>query len=284
MTTSAPLYASTLGRIWLMIRLDYALYRWQVLRAIGLFALAAFVVPRIPLFFGEDLVNFSETYVRANMYDVHLAFGYVAVFFGWLAYCNRRTQHAKSIAFAHTPARLGEQIVCSFVFGLVLCVLMWLAVQLNQFVSWLTLPIDLPLRFDWLPDTDSQFIIYSGYVVHNPIVLTLINLGYIGLGFFTLVLGSISFRNIIKGWFIALAALAAGSFIVFSPQIYLSKLLLDSLVHQESSTGEITYVQTNALGYERMEVIFTTYLSILLPTLALVLGWLVYRKLKTIKK
>ncbi|MDO4692971.1 MAG: hypothetical protein Q4A64_08880 [Porphyromonadaceae bacterium] len=286
MTTTRPLYASTLGRIWLMIRLDYYLYRWHVLRGIGLFALAAFVVPRIPLFFGEDLQNFSQTYVRANMYDVHLAFGYISVFFGWLAYCNRRTQHSRSIAFAHTPVRLGEQAVSSLVFALAMCVLMWLAVQLNQLVSWLTLPVELPLSFDLVPETDLKSFLYAGYQQDNtePVLVNVVNISHRVLAFLALLLGSISFRNIIKGWFISSTILVIGTFLVFSPQIHLNRYLFESRISQESASGELTYAYTNALEYERLQTIFTTSLSVLLPAIMLIVGWLLYRKLKTIAK
>lgn len=277
---------SSLGRIWLLLRLDYALYRKQMFIGAMIFFLAGFFLPRLPLLWGEDYYSWSGEYARSNIYGLELILGWFVAFFYWLVYLNRRIQHPQTMPFSLLPHRRGELIVASLIVALGVWAVLYFVVQAIQILSWCTLSVEMELQGYILPlDNMRGFVVTHNLTGILPLKL-LADWSMILVVLLLFVWGSISFRHILSGWLISFALLLVGGYVISDPVRYVAKHgprpASDPGVGVDATL--LSSVHDRGLNWtlEQIDRFIVGYIALVGVLLLCLISWLIYRKIKTI--
>lgn len=287
----AQLCQSTRGRILLALRLDWGLYGRPLLIGAGVFALCCFCFPRLEMFFGASIEDFTYDYLNyygSRYYYNFMFLGYILGFFGWLLYCNRRVQHTLSSAFALMPLRLSEHIASALVFALWIGLSVWAAVQAAQLLSWLTLPVNPDLYWHALPTPrlfgGFLFAINSGSwsliieAVINWLVLLLVML--VG------VWASLRFRSIIKGWCVWFASVVIGVLLLSASMVLLSSSSVQQIRISTDAGSRLVAVETMGWYWYNAQpsYIMNGCFCLILLCLIVFMLWCIRHTLKTIAR
>ncbi len=137
---------SWLGRIWLMLKMDFHIYKRGGLICIGLILLFFNLIGRLGSFFEFDLT--TSTFLTMNVWARFSLIG-IPLLIIYAYYINRRVQHAQGIAFVLLPSNLFEKVL-SLISG-VICIMVtaWISCYASILIDGILAPsrVNLSISF-----------------------------------------------------------------------------------------------------------------------------------------
>lgn len=138
MTTT--LYNSSLGRIYMMLRVDAVNNKRTLLTLLGAFLGLVYGVPRILGILNVGLTRFNEIWGDTYSFSAVQSLMAICTTIYFFFYVNRRVVHSDPSLFSTLPARLWEKVVSIIVFGLILSFLGGLVVHIEYLLEYITVP------------------------------------------------------------------------------------------------------------------------------------------------
>lgn len=118
--TKKPLYASPIGRIWLMLKMDIISHKRQLIALVAvLFALLLFV-PRIPTILTGDYIHWSTGWIALYDYGLLKNIILTIMFIAYILYINKRIYHGIPALYSTIPVGFWEKVIAIHLYGLIL--------------------------------------------------------------------------------------------------------------------------------------------------------------------